>query len=327
MHRRSLWLRWQIWLDTVRFSVPIHGLGDPRHPNTACFVDYVRALVAALRELGHEVVPPTVDGHNVDRTARPIAFGEQNMQSVDWEGDPGSFMPADAILYNSEQTGARGCDPKKIFDAVKTWKKRVVWDYSEINAAVLRKMGCERVIHCPVAYTPAMTRIDPLPPEKEDIDVLFYGSVETPQRIVALNKPETGMKVLDRGQVLADLRRVGLKVEYVWGKFATDLDSYIARAKIVLNLHYYEGAVFEIFRCSQLLANKKCIVTEDGGIDDELEEFAKKSMVYSRRRDLVETCRALVADRQLRQISGAHGFKEFAKTSLANNVKRALEQS
>lgn len=309
----------------MRFSVPIHGLGDPRHPNTACFVDFVQALVASLRELGHEVVPPTVDGHNVDRTARPIAFGEQNMHSVDWVGDPGSFMPADAILFNTEQTGARGADPKRIFDAVQTWKKRVVWDYSETNAKVLRAMGCERVIHCPVAYSPAMTRIEALPPEQEDIDVLFAGSVETPKRIVGL--AAAGIKVLDRGQILADLKSAGLNAVHAWGVYGKDLDSYIARSKIVLNLHYYEGAVFEIFRCSHLLANKKCVVTEDGGCDPELENFAQQAMVYSKRKDIVETCRALVADYKLRKIAAEHGFKMFSQTSLADNVRKALELS
>lgn len=309
----------------MRFSVPIHGLGDPRHPNTACFVDFVQALVASLRELGHEVVPPTVDGHNVDRTARPIAFGEQNMHSVDWEGDPGSFMPPDAILFNTEQTGASGADPKRIFDAVKTWQKRVVWDYSETNAKVLRVMGCERVIHCPVGYSPAMTRIVTLPSEQEDIDVLFAGSIETPKRIIGL--AAAGIKVLDRGQVLNDLRAAGLNVKHVWGVYGADLDPYIARSKIVLNLHYYEGAVFEIFRCSHLLANKKCIVTEDGGVDEELEDFAQRSMVYSKRKDIVETCCALIKDYELRRIAGAHGFKQFSQTSLADNVRKALEQS
>ncbi len=309
----------------MRFSVPIHGLGDPRHPNTACFVDFVQALVAALRELGHEVVPPTVDGHNVDRTARPIAFGEQNMLSVDWEGDPGSFMPADAILFNTEQTGARGADPKRIFDAVQTWKKRVVWDYSETNAKVLRAMGCERVIHCPVGYSPAMTRITPLKPEEEDIDVLFAGSVETPKRIVGLHA--AGIKVLDRGQILADLKSAGLNVVHVWGVYGKDLDSYVARSKIVLNLHYYEGAVFEIFRCSHLLANKKCVVTEDGGSDEELEDFARRSMIYSRRKDIVETCRALIKDGELRRIAARNGFEAFSETSLVNNVCKALELS
>lgn len=309
----------------ARFSVPIQHYGDARFPNTACFVDYARAVVAALRQLGHEVVPPTVDGANVDRTARPIVFGAQNMLTVDDPRDLGSFCPADAILYNSEQIGARGADPQRIFDAVKTWRNRVLWDYSERNAEILRKMGCERVVLCPVGYVSAMTRIEPLAPDMEDIDVLFYGSVETPQRIIGLER--SGIRVMDRGRILSELRRAGLRVEHVFGVYSTDLDAYIARAKVVLNLHYYEGAVFEIFRCSQLLANKKCIVTEDGGVDDALESFARRSMVYVPRKDIVEACRALVVDLGRRREHAEHGFNEFRKSSLSDNVKRAIEQS
>lgn len=319
----------------MRFSVPIVNFGHPQFPNAACFSDYVQAVVAALRDLGHEVVPPTLDdpsvtgkaklGGNTDRSARPIVFGAQNMLTVDWPGDPGSFCPPDAILYNSEQTGARGADPKRIFDAVKTWHKRVLWDYSETNAAVLRAMGCERVIHCPVAYHPVMTRIEPLLPEKEDIDVLFYGSIEPPNRIAGLAK--AGIKIMDRGRLLMDCKRAGLKVENVFGVYGRDLDKFVARAKVVVNLHYYEGAVFEIFRCSQLLANKKCVVTEDGGADGDLEAFARRSMLYVSRKDFVETCKAMVGDANARRAQGERGFEEFKKTSLVDNVRRALEQS
>jgi len=306
----------------MRFSVPICGLGHPMHPNSACFMDFVQALVHELRFLGHEVVPPTTDGANVDKSARPIVFGAQNMESIDDPGDPGSFCPPNAILFNTEQLGAVGAVPNRIFDAVKTWRKRTVWDYSQVNAAALRKLGVERVIHCPVGYSPAMTRITALPPEKEDIDVLFYGSVESPHRIMMMDR--AGVKVLDRGKILSDLRRAGLKVEHVFGVYNRDLDSYVARAKVVLNLHYYEGGVFEIFRCSHLLANKKCVVTEDGGIDGDLEAFALRAMCYVERREIVEVCKELVADADMRRAYSDRGFSEFSRTSLAENVKQAL---
>lgn len=308
----------------MKFSVPITGLGHYQHPHAACFIDYVRALVSALRQLGHEVVPPTIDGVT-DRSARPIVFGAQNMDSMDVSSDPGSFCPENTILYNSEQTGATGADPKRIFDAVKTWRHRIVWDYSEVNARVLRKMGCERVVSCPVGYDKSMTRIEALAPDKEDIDVLFYGSVETPSRIVGLEK--ANIKVLDRGHILSDCKRAGLKIAHVFGVYSTDLDPYIARAKVVLNLHYYAGAVFEIFRCSQLLANKKCIITEDGGADETLEGFAREAMVYVPRKEIVEACKALVASYDARTIAAERGYGAFRKTSLVDNVRKALEQS
>ena len=221
----------------MKFSVPITGFGDPQHPHSGCFVDYARALVSALRTLGHEVVRPGdvwTPGHPY---GRPIVFGAQITASLDVPGDAGSFMPGDAILYNSEQTGARGSDEKLIFDAIQTWRERVIWDYAETNAAALRRLGAKRVVMCPVAYDPVMTRIAPLEPNREDIDVLFYGSLETPIRIAGMRK--AGIRVLDRAALLADLRQAGLNVSYQFGVYGTDLDPYIARAKVVLNLHYY----------------------------------------------------------------------------------------
>ncbi len=308
----------------MRFSVPIHGYGTPLAPHAGCFVDFVRAFVDALRQLGHEVVRPGDRWEPGHPYGRPIIFGAQNMLTVDCPQDPGSFAPADAILFNTEQTGARGADPKRIFDAVKTWRSRLSWDYSETNAAILRKMGC-RTVYCPVGYIESMTRIDPLPPEKEDIDVMFSGSVESPQRLLGLAK--AGIKALDRGRILSDLRRAGLKVEHVFGVYENDLDPFVRRAKVVLNLHYYEGAVFEIFRCSHLLANKKCVVTESGGCDPALEDFAKRSMVYTDRVGIVEECLRLVRDVDARRAQAERGFAEFKKTSLVENVRRALEQS
>lgn len=309
----------------MRFSVPINGFGDPRYPNAACFRDFVRALVAALRKLGHEVVPPTLDGRTIDKSARPIVFGAQNMMSIDDPRDEGSFLPENAILFNTEQTGARGMDPKRIFDAVKTWGDRVVWDYSEENAKVLREMGCKRVVHCPVGYIDTMVRIDPLPPEKEDIDVLFYGSVANPESIIGIKN--MGIRLVDRGKILSDCRRAGLKVQHLFGVYSEAVDPWVRRSKVVLNLHYYEGAVFEIFRCSQLLANKKCIITEDGGCDETLESFAKRSCLYVQRKDIVEVCRVMVADAGARRVQGERGFQAFKETSLVDSVRRALEQS
>jgi len=309
----------------VKFSVPIQNYGHPKYPNVACFVDYVRAVVAALRQLGHEVVPPTTNGVDVDRSARPIVFGAQNQHSVDDPRDPGSFLPANAILYNSEQTGARGMDPKRIFDAVKTWRKRVVWDYSEENAKVLRAMGCEHVVHCPVGYHQVMERITPLPPEKEDIDVLFYGSVASPESIFGVQKD--GITLLDRGRILKDCARAGLNVKHVFGIYGDKLDTFIARSKVVLNLHYYEGAVFEIFRCSQLFANKKCVVSEDGGCDDQLEQLAKRSTLYVARKDIVEACKTLVADQKARRAQAERGYEVFKEISLTENIRQALTQS
>ena len=84
-----------------------------------------------------------------------------------------------------------------------------------------------------------------------------------------------------------------------------------------------------MFRVSHLLANHKCVVTEDGGCDPTLEHWAEKSgaMFYVPRRQIVELCRELVADVSLRRTQALLGYESFRKTSLADNVRIALEAS
>ena len=85
----------------------------------------------------------------------------------------------------------------------------------------------------------------------QDIDVLFCGSMnERRMQIIQALKDST---LFDKPLVIAQF--VG------YGAYR---DKYIARSKIVLNMHYYTPGIFEIARVSYLLANKKCVVSEEG---------------------------------------------------------------
>lgn len=264
-------------------------------PHTARYDDFVKALGDALVALGHEVV-------GLDNPGRLIMFNTTNMF------DPTGQLPADAIMFNTEQLAAVAT-PKFIFPSYNENKKRVIWDYSDANAKVFRELGCERVVHCPIGYIPSMTTIEPA---CEDVDVLFYGSL--PAR---------------RAEILTALADAGLAVKHLYGVFGKERDEWIARSKIVLNLHYgYDyGAVFEIVRVSHLLANKKCVVSEAGGVDDELEALASQSCCYIKRDQIVDVCKSLCRDNSRRQFYAERGFQAFAKIALIANVRHALELS
>ena len=109
--------------------------------------------------------------------------------------------------------------------------------------------------------------------------------------------------------------------------YGRELDQYIARSKVVLNLHFYEKASFEIFRVSHLLANHKCVVTEaDDYGDVELEELASKTCARTHRSFIVELCQALVSNATFRaeMTARSHNFK---KIDFVENVRLALEAS
>ncbi len=269
----------------MKFRVDIVDLD--KKPHNACFVDFARALEDALRTLGHEIMP---DG-------RPILFGANDATSK-------TPLPKDAILYNAEQL-ANLYDPERVIGD--TAPTRIIWDYAKINVLCLQGLGFGRPVLCPVGYVPSMTTIKPV---DEDIDVLFYGWINS------------------RRQVILDaLAAAGMRVGRVSGIYGPRRDALIARSKVVLNMHFYENGIFEIFRCSHLLANQKCVVTESGGGDVDLERVASLTCASTPLNSIVETCRAFVDSTFARKAQAEKGFEAFKKFNLIENVRQAIEKS
>ncbi len=266
-------------------------------PHTARYDDVVRAIGDSLKALGHELT-------GIDDPGRLIMW---NMNNV---SDPAGNIPEDAILFNTEQTAAVSY-ARNVMTAYETHRDRVIWDYSEANARVLRdQLGMKRVVVCPIGYIPTMTTIEKVP--EQDIDVLFVGALSP-----------------SRQCILSDIERAGLKLKVLYGMYGKERDKVIARSKVVLNLHYgfEHKAVFEIFRVSHLLANHACVVTEAGGCDPALESLAKQTCAYVPRARIVETCKKLVDSFRLREMQAAIGFSAFTRTNMVDNVRIALEQS
>lgn len=279
-----------------RYTIGIVGHDDPVRPASHCFKDFAKALADALRALGHEVIPP-----HFPSPGRLIMFGANNI--VDQYGT----MPADAICYNAEQVSAIVAPTS--FISSREFSNRVVWDYAQSNVDVLRAKGFKRAVLCPYGYIPSMTTIVPSP-EREDIDVLFYGSLNEHRR-----------------KILHELERSGLNVVRLFHTYDEERDAVIARAKIILNVHYYERGVHEIFRTGHAMANRKCVVSEAGGRDPALEDFASRATRYVPYDQIVGACRELVADRDARREQAQRGFEAFSKLDFVAGVRRALEES
>jgi len=89
-------------------------------------------------------------------------------------------------------------------------------------------LGLPRPTYVPIGYVPELTRIAPA---AEDIDVLFYGA-----------------SYERRYAVLRDLHDRGLRVKWLSGVYGASRDAWIARSKIVLNIHYWDAKIFEKVR-------------------------------------------------------------------------------
>lgn len=224
-----------------------------------------------------------LDAYDLDGT--PIIFGAHLDKSI----------PEDAIIYNTEQVFS--------WDYLQTLKRHRVWDYSGNNIEMLAEKGVKGEL-CPVAYMPGMTIGDGLNADTQDIDVLMYGS-QNHRRVKIHN----------------DLVRAGVKARFVFDVYGNSLNEIIARSKIVLNVHFYEEGVHEIFRTSHLMANKKVVVSEKGK-DRVLENSYYHAIVFAEYDNIVEQCLHLLAlDGIDRKEIGDKGFDIFSKTSMVDSLR------
>ncbi len=214
-----------------------------------------------------------------------------------------STIPDGSILFNLEQLESDSiyCKPE-YFDLL---SRHIVWDYSKKNIDWLSKTGVNNSAKLiSIGFAPSLERI--VKPVTQDIDILFYGAVNE-RRQAILNK----------------LTQFDLKVIWLKNVYGNELDSYIARSKVVLNIHFYSSKIFEIVRASYLLNNKKAVVSE---LDDttEIDDDIRQAVVGVPYDKLVENCLELVENEPLRLQVEKNGYRIFSSRSQAVFMKEAV---
>ncbi len=210
-------------------------------------------------------------------------------------------LRAPTVVYNFEQIDGTTvqADPRRLQGLAHT----IVWDYSQRNLQHIRGLtGNRRLLHVPVGYAPLLTRIPADAPQ--DIDVLFYGSLNP-----------------RRQRVLDDLRSRGLRVRAAFGVYGAERDELIARARVVLNLHYYDTRIFEAVRVSYLLANRKAVVAECGP-GTEVDDWLRGAACLVEYEALADACEALVGDAGRRRMLEAAGYDAIRQRP----IERILEE-
>lgn len=212
------------------------------------------------------------------------------------------LMPPDTIIYNTEQFDTQSGWLKPHYLAL--LKRCHVWDYSETNINAMRQYGICNTKFVPVGYVPQLTRIPQT--TAQDIDVLFYGAINERRKVI-----------------LEGLIAKGLRIEFLSGVYREARDQYIARAKVVLNMHYYDASIFETVRVSYLLANEKAVVAECNAQTtiEPLMRDAIRAVPYDK---LIDACAELVANANTRSNLARCGFETFASRSAANIFAEAL---
>ena len=271
----------------------IWHVSPPGYVHTQAFNELVISLSSAFRVLGIDA--PIV--YNFDTmTNYPIIVGCNLISADDF-----CRLPKTAIIYNLEQItiGSPSCITDSYLDLLRAHE---VWDYSRQNMRELAKLGITNVKYCAIGYMPELTRIEPA---QCDIDFLWYGS---------LNER--------RAVILKRLHEMGYSVEALFGVYGASRDAFIARSKIVLNIHFYESKVIEIGRIYYLLANRRFVISEKGN-DRELEDHIRDGLVLTDYENMVEACVRYLKEDKLRQGIAEKGFSiisSFSQPQFLRNV-------
>ncbi len=259
----------EIWVSSVKPAGYSHaGAFDEVYETVAYGLESLGFSVSRVENLLSQDIPA-------------ILFGGHLLNEAMLEQ-----LPPTTILYNLEQADPHAAWLQGPFP--RAMQRHEVWDFSETNVRRLSAAGvAPKILWAPVGYVPQMTRIAPAP---EDIDVLFYGSLN-----------------VRRGAVLDQLRARNLNVVHAFGVYGEERDRLIARAKVILNMHYYESGIFEWVRVFYLLANFRTVVSEEsvlGAFDNGVENVVR----FAAYDHLVDVCETLVHDDQSRrQLVAASG--------------------
>jgi hypothetical protein len=276
----------------MRFAVTVPT--PPNYPHAEAVREVAESLCHGLVSLGHDAIL-TSRAHCPGR--RHVIFCPHVLPHLD------TALARDAVLYNLEQIGPGGASLHP--ELLDLFRRHVVWDYSQRNIQEWARLGVHGVRHLPVGYVPQLSRICR---DEEDIDVLFYGSVNE-----------------RRQDVLDALRRRGVNVEAVFGVYGSARDCLIARARIVLNLHYHESKVFEVVRVSYLLANERFVVCERGCDPTEAEGFAP-GVVFADYGDLVQACVDYLGRPEDRGRIARAGFELMSRRDVCAYLRRVLDE-
>lgn len=264
----------------------IYTVTIPGYPHTRCFEELSLGLASGFRELGYSAKETGVLS---EIEGRAIVLGAHLINAQ----NPIS-LPQDVIIYNTEQMSSTWTGYADLL------KKHTVWDYSIANVEALRAAGID-AHYCGVGYAPELEKI----PKTEEIhDVVFYGSMNE-RRAVILEK------LIDAG--------INLYI-IPFGTYGAERDAILARAKVVLNIHYYDDAPFEIVRCSYLCANKIFFLSESGpGFTEWTHTSSKETLAQA-----IEYYLSLSPEK--RGEATAFSYEQFKQTRQSDYIKAALSE-
>jgi hypothetical protein len=176
-----------------------------------------------------------------------------------------------------------------------------IWDYSKENISFLKDIGISNVKYLPIGYHENLELIEHR--QEKDIDILFYGSVNN-----------------RRANILNRLKQRA-KTEVFFGVYGKERDSFIARSKIVLNIHFYPMQIMEQVRLSYLL-NNKCFVISECSDHNPYDD----GIVTARYDELINVCEYYLTKPDERHDIAERGYCLFRENNMVENLSKVLKR-
>ncbi len=275
-------------------SATVWVVSPKDNPHVAAFSELADSLVRCLIELGYGAFrtkdPDCCRGLTIVLGAHLLKIGD-------------TLPPGKFIIFNLEQLDRSSPwwtqdyrEILKIADAV--------FDYSPRNKAFLKAHLNINAIICPIGHHEVMQKRSK--DVQKDIDLLFIGSMNARREKILLSLQQYGITPLIAVNVYGDER-----------------DQLIKRAKINLNLHYYEAKIFEVVRCSMLLAQGAIIVSEFGE-DKLVEQPYYDKIVFAKTENIGKACRYILDNESVAKQIWLKSHKKFTKMKQSTYLKKAL---
>lgn len=185
-------------------------------------------LVEQLRKLGHEAI-----------MINEFAPNDETIYIIYNAATCLNRLPKNYIVYQTE-IGTSYWFKQPYINCIKN--ALAVWDYSEVNTSAYKHVTSKIAI-----VTPG---INPQPPVEKTILVLFYGWINGSARRALLTKNITPH----------------IPLTIVTNELGNKMWTILAKAKVVINLHYYDNSPLELFRINEALSFG-CNVVSEGHSD------------------------------------------------------------
>lgn len=278
----------------MKFNIVL--IQPANYPHSYSVLEICQLLHFSLIDLGHT---STLTRNYFESGAINIVFCGHLLPN-----DASTQIPAATIFFNSEQLPRNGLGwVSTIFNQASKFK---MFDYSSENALELTKRLNYDVPVLKIGFHAGLRRI--MFNQDKDIDVLFYGSLNS-----------------RRKNCLESLIKSGLTVKTLFGVYGAERDEWVARSKLVLNLHYYEAKILEVVRIFYLLTNSVPVVTEvsaETKVEGDILDFVASSDYGQLEERCLELCQFPEKAMQI----GSRGYEGFCKRNQRDFTEELVDQ-